>query len=256
VAFGHSHLGGLSDALELLEATKSSFAQSATIQLWGNYDPHYTVVDGKEVYHPELLRDIFNLIEIQKPDIIAALLFGSEYFALCFPTTHRKFDFLIPGSGQPPSEAGAEIIPYDLVFEMAYQTFRPHFGLMQHIQAVTKIPVAYLLPPPPTSQTAVIQKNLSESLRELTELYYMPSASLIYKSWCIYAAATRELCSEFGIAVVPPPREALDEQGLLRIEYVKDCLHGNAEYGAIVIEQLAQVLRSNPRPRGYDGTSI
>lgn len=235
------------DGLKALEERSESLFGSAVLQLWGKYNPFVETVNGQEVYHPEMLKDIYDLVELHKPSLIAALLLGSEYFAFCFPGTEREFDLVVPGLDQAPPADGIEIIPYDIVYEMAYNTQRPFLGLLRDVQTHTKIPVICLLPPPPAADIAVISRYLPESMRAHVSKYFMPSTMLLYKSWCISAAATRNICAEFGVETLPLPDEALNEAGLLRSEFVRDSLHGNTDYTTLVIKQLAQLLETLPQ---------
>ncbi len=56
--------------------------------------------------------------------------------------------------------------------------------------------------------------------------------------WRLHSQIMRTHVEKAGGTFVPHPREAVDEEGFLPVELCRDATHGNARYGALLLQQM------------------
>jgi hypothetical protein len=119
----------------------------------------------------------------------------------------------------------------------------------------TKGPGVLLLEPPPP------RDNLEEQRWQLFDYAYFVQAAaalgsdistialapalLHLKMWQVIQDMMRTLAAAHGVAVLPPPAEAVTSTGFLRDDLgAQDLSHANRAYGALVLRDLAAMLAS------------
>ncbi len=234
---GHSHVqaiisGNASQAqpeleLEVLQARDPQYAP------WANWEA------GALVVNPALVASISATIARIRPDAIAVTIDGSQHFVLGAVSNPRKFDFILPNREDLPLEPGAEIIPYDLMRRVFMHEQRNVLKLLSEIRAAASVPVYYLSLPPAIA--TFVEAHMPETWPKMQELG-SPGAAMRLKLWVLYMDVVRELCGEMGVTFLFPPAETKDSDGFLLETFDEDGLHGNAQYGAAVLRQLASAI--------------
>ena len=72
----------------------------------------------------------------------------------------------------------------------------------------------------------------------------VPPLLVQYKLWLLWNDIAAELAEADGVRILRPPAQAADAQGLLRPEFTHDVVHGNARYGALVLDQVHALLQA------------
>lgn len=168
-------------------------------------------------------------------DIVFCCLGGTEYNLLSLIEADEPTDFMVdPGDTVMP---GRKVIPNAVVRAALAFRMRSAHGRLQAVRAAYKSPLVCVAPPPP--------------FFELGDPAGLPSAFAPFLSRGITPAQIRQKwyrtqmdllavqCAADGLRLMPAPSAVQDAQGfLLRDFWTNDPTHGNAAYGAALIEQI------------------
>jgi hypothetical protein len=104
----------------------------------------------------------------------------------------------------------------------------------------------HLAVPPPTADNAYIVKRVGRYQNRVLTEDGINAPSLRLKLWQVEVLAVQRICSNWNVEFVPPPREALTEEGFLDPAYrAEDGLHANSAYGELVLRQVERLVASN-----------
>jgi hypothetical protein len=143
------------------------------------------------------------------------------------------FDFVLPEAPHLPLESGTEVIPYDGVREMVRREFKRRMRLITRVSALAPGRVVQFGPPPPVSDRWLepfLQKENVNATR-------LPNRLLRWKLWRVTVALFRQHAVECGAKFVDCPPEALDADGFMRDELVRNVTHGNVAFGRLLLAQ-------------------
>ena len=92
----------------------------------------------------------------------------------------------------------------------------------------------------------VPSRSLLTNREWLLNVWYGEQAPRVWREYrAVEQRAARRLTAEYGnnVTLLPAPRNEMDEEGFLdEALAAEDPFHGNVEYGALVVEQLAPLL--------------
>jgi hypothetical protein len=192
-------------------------------------------------------------IDDNSPVAIFCSIGGGDHVALGLVANPRPFDFIIPDDfvqrvalGAPVSQLAHrstdEIIPFDLMAA----TMRWRIGGIERyfkwLKSISAVRLYLLCLPPTIGDECYIRCNPGGFAEQIEKRGITPVA-IRYKLWWLQASLQKELSRNCGAVFVPVPPAAVNSDGCLLPEYYGgDAVHANAEYGALVIEQLAALV--------------
>jgi hypothetical protein len=247
---GESHLGAI------IRATKQGGVQerhkiSISTLLLSDYKPVWELEGGSMKANAKFAEALIGGLDNSSPSAIFCSIGGGDHVALGLVANARPFDFIIPdsfvervalGAPVPQNTGGAdEIIPFDL----AVATIRWRIGgielYLKWLKSISALPVYLLCLPPTIGDECYIRRNPGGFAEQIEEQGISP-VSIRYKLWWLQASVQKELSQNGGAVFLPVPPAAANSDGYLSPEfYGGDPVHANAEYGALVIKQLAEV---------------
>jgi hypothetical protein len=155
------------------------------------------------------------------------------------------FDFVLPEQPDLPLAETAEIVPYTAVREHLRNSMQQRIETFRKVADLTPGRLIQVESPPPTHD-----RWLQLWLRhvDVTEIE-LPPRFVRYKLWRIVTEIFREEAERVGARFVEYPPESVDANGFLRDELVRDMHHGNADFGALILERLRPIAEeSNGQP--------
>jgi hypothetical protein len=212
-------------------------------------------VDDDQRLHPALL----DKLKTSKKRVIFSQVGGNAHNFMGLFEHPAAYDFVLPSQPDLPLQPNAQIVPYAYVSEVMRNFLALDLKVLNALKiAANGSPVFHIESPPPVEDNDFCQNNLPPSF--LTKGYAnMKIASPVfrYKLWRLHSEILRRECERLGFGFVASPSSSMDEDGFLLREYYIDPLHGNVEYGALVLDQI-QSLMTGQRPTEVlvDSTSI
>ena len=143
------------------------------------------------------------------------------------------FDFVLAEAPHLPLEPGTEVIPFDGVHELVRRMFKKRFLLMTRIAEFAPGRLVQFAPPPPVTDKW-LERVLAKRDAQATAL---PNPVLRWKIWRLGVAVFREHAERCGARFVDCPPEALDADGFMRDELVRNLTHGNVAFGRLLLQQ-------------------
>jgi hypothetical protein len=205
--------------------------------------PHH--VGGKYVIGPAF--DAEWAAAMSKVELSAIFLcfYGAEHAQMALVNAF-PFDFYMPGDAQEEMTVrNGEVIPYDVMLATCAARVARAMTIVRHLKSLTSLPIYHILSPPPASDEHA-QAYPSAAFRELLAKHGITPARVRRKLWRLCNVAARQMYEGMGISVIEAPSEALDECGNLAPQYcAQDPVHGNADYGALVIDRLVSIASSH-----------
>jgi hypothetical protein len=153
------------------------------------------------------------------------------------------YDLVLPEQADLPFSSGADLVPYDYAARVLHALVLDELACLGALRRATPAPVHHLESPPPVFDNDFCKQNLPPVF--LTERYARMDIAppyFRYKLWRMHSRIVREECERSGIAFIPCPSASMDENGFLQRACYIDPLHGNAEYGSLVLDQIAALL--------------
>ncbi len=150
------------------------------------------------------------------------------------------FDFVLPEAPHLPLDQGAEIIPFDAMWQVMRRWFSPRLKILRRLTRLAPGRVVQFVPPPPAPDSWV--EALVRRHKGATPVG-LPSRVLRWKLWRLTADVFRQHAGTFGARFVDCPPQAVDADGFMRDELVRNLTHGNQAFGALVLDQIRGLLR-------------
>jgi hypothetical protein len=144
------------------------------------------------------------------------------------------FDFVLPEAPGAGLDAEAEIIPSDAMREVLRRRFKTRLKMLTRLAALAPGRVVQFVPPPPVSDRWLAPLLDKRSVKATV----LPNRWVRWKLWRLAADIFRQHASEQGARFVDAPPAALDGDGFLRDELVRNATHGNAAFGALLLDQI------------------
>lgn len=243
---GGSHLEALQEACRVQEGGGIQGIPPVFLEIRApQFRPSFSRLDrnGKAtmVLNPTL-RDAMEAL-VRRSPLIFSSLGGNYYNALGLITHPRRFDFVLSEQTDLPLIPGHEIIPEVFVRE----ALLPHlenvtFRLLRILRGMTAGKIFHLESPPPIPSEDHIRRFPGVFAHRVEELGVSP-ALLRYKLWRLQSRLFAEACEAADVQFVPVPPATQDADGfLVEAAWHRDPTHGNAWYGAQVMQQISEIV--------------
>jgi hypothetical protein len=177
------------------------------------------------------------------PDDLVVSMIGGNQHAVYSTIQHpQPFDFFNP-EGDPVDLTVAEFIPYNALRDV-FSRGLSH-GDMKSLEAIRKATLArvvHIIPPPPKQDNEHIMRNHETTFAGELLSRGPSSPWLRLKFWKLQFRILKQICKKLNIAILMPPRRAVNAEGFLRPEfYATDATHGNWLYGERILRQLEKI---------------
>lgn len=180
-------------------------------------------------------------------DLVVSTIGGNQHQALSLVQHPVPFEMYMPSESGPSVVQEQSIIPYAQMWDVFERGLLGRDGTrLQQIRKVARCMVAHLSPPPPKEDAAhILKRHESDFAKAGILTKGVSPAPLRLKMWRLQISVLEKLTKEWDIEFLPPPAQALDANGFLApAYYADDATHGNASYGALLIEQISGLLAS------------
>ena len=167
------------------------------------------------------------------------------------------YDFLLAPSDEV--EAGPVARIPHRAMTMAFDANRGQGPTIEKIRTASKAPVFLLSSPPPKESNDYILHRL---LRQSDRLKYGKSVQEFgierpqtrRKLWQLETALSATWAQTLDITFVDAPTKCFNSNGFLaRKYYYDDATHANARYGALVVQQIREIMQSMSKQAAADG---
>ncbi|MFS2065984.1 hypothetical protein ACEN8M_26245 [Duganella sp. CT11-72] len=161
----------------------------------------------------------------------------------------QPFDFMLPERPALALDDGARLLTCGYVRAALRHMMQAEFDMLAALANATRAPLCHLESPPPISDNGYCERLLPASFQPwIAQGRRVAAPALRYKLWRLHSGLVAAECHRLGIGFLPCPPDAMDEDGFLLPPYWFDPLHGNADYGALLLRQLAQRIRRTDAP--------
>jgi hypothetical protein len=173
---------------------------------------------------------------------IVSMIQGNEH-AVTMLNRWPPYDFLDPEL--PSVKATVPIIDGMFIDEYVAPWVGAVFYPLAAAKHIARNPMVHVLPPPPR-ENPQNSRHLETLREEIVQYGFAPGPLRLkwYKRYCRMLSAQ---LATIGCAVLPAPREACNQDGLLMEEYAEGLTHGNGKYGVLLASQIESWL-SGVRP--------
>ena len=174
-------------------------------------------------------QELLNTIDSTTPgNILLVFMHGEEYHHMSVREYNAPYDFEIPSRSELGFAPGRQVVPLESVKREASFFLQKAIANFYAIRSFhPSLRIINVICPPPGDAGDIGQ----------------PAAHYVrLKNYLVYVDALREATEAAGIETLLPPSSALTDEGLLRPEYVGDFVHGNTSYGALIVEQIKDLL--------------
>jgi hypothetical protein len=188
-------------------------------------------------FGPRLVAAIEDQLARHDPRV-ASVIGGNVHNVLALMRHPRPFDFLLPGEEGPPPDAGAEMIPEALVRAALEERLRPDFARLRLLRDVAGSFVHIESPPPVRDEAFILQRAESWFREHARGEMAVAGMGVRWRMWRLLSRRMGEAVEALGGRFMPVPDSVRDADGFLRLDHAADPTHGNAAFGAAVIEAL------------------
>lgn len=176
-----------------------------------------------------------NLPSLYPCDAVFCCLGGTEYNLLGIIEADRPFDFLFDPLDTVAD--GRAVMPRSLVSRALIDKMRTTLARMASVRSLFSVPFHYIAPPPPFRRLRD-DAQLPTAFQSILERGVSPPA-LRLKLYKLQNLVMRSECEQLDINFIPAPAAGQDGDGYLRDDcWDRDPTHGNARYGAFVIDEI------------------
>lgn len=240
LVFGDSHTHAIKKALK-----SRLYVRDERIEIEAYR--YSSIKNGKEIGDLSLDKVIDQVSELKKHDLVVSTIGGNQHQALSLVQHPIPFDICMPNATDTSIMATQSIIPYVQMWDVFERGLIAKDGTrLRQLREAANCTVVHLSPPPPKEDAAhILKRHESDFAKAGILIKGVSNAALRLKMWQLQIDVLKKLTKEWDIQLLPPPAQALDAQGFLATDYyADDATHGNAAYGALLIEQVKQYLLS------------
>lgn len=155
---------------------------------------------------------------------------------------HAPFDFCLPEDPGLPLAANAAALPAGLVESILQRHLAPEREQMRALASrLAGLPCLRVQSPPPLPD-AFVERHPAGFAAQVARHGVAPLA-MRRKLWRLNSRLVRGHCEADGIAYLPAPAAAIDDEGCLAQAYRRpDPAHANHLYGDLVLQQVRDAL--------------
>lgn len=231
VIAGDSHSDAVKRALTLIKQTLSSDVSVYRLS---------KIKDGQP-FGDIPLHDVSSIAKTMlEDDIVVSMIGGNQHQILGLVQHPRPFDFFMPGSDLPVDQS-CEIIPYHAVRDIFAAGLRSGDGVkLRTLREAATCRMVHMTPPPPKEDAEHILRRFESHFAKagLSERG-VSTPTLRLKLWIVQVDVLKDLCTELGVELLPPPPGTLTDLGFLEPKYyANDATHANTDYGLMILRQL------------------
>ncbi len=180
-----------------------------------------------------------------EPDGAEDILFlaprGEEHHLMAAFGLADPCDFRLPWRPDLPLAPGCAVIPLEIAEEqMAHRLTRSLLAMRAARMVRRSLRIVCITCPPPAATEALQAWHEAQGLPP-HPILLLPTVVRL-KHWLLYARAIEQGARALRMEVLAPPPEALAVDGTLKIEFVRDVVHGNRAYGELVCQQMAALV--------------
>jgi hypothetical protein len=167
----------------------------------------------------------------------------------------RPFDFWVPALPEHPPSSALELIPFDLMMRHCRAGMDWQLALVRAVQCHSNLPIFHIEAPPPVENSEMMERHARMHAPTWGKMqkFGSTSASFRFKVWWAWTAAAREWCTRLGIHFITAPEETRDSLGFLQRRYFADGIHGNDEYGRLMVHQVEKAKQRFGVGQSADG---
>ncbi len=243
ISMGHSHLQDIEHAYD---DTKQNLTNINVISFIRLFEEKYNHLVEYHEGNPALNKNIENELNEKignaNCDAIITNLLGSEHLLWSAQAGNRKFDVILPFADHLPRISDVEIIPYGALSNMFREALVPYLKASEYILKTTNVPVYQILPPPPIGSDEKILESAPDLLKNLFVEFGVPNPIIRYKMWMLWIHIAKEIAAEAGFQVVEAPDEGLDDNGFVKLEFARDCVHANSRFGQLIWKKIDNIF--------------
>lgn len=177
-------------------------------------------------------------IAARRPNRLFAFIGGGTPAVLGLLKHPEPFDVILPEAPLLPLAPDAAVVPYDALRAAMLAHVRRHFRRLARLSALG-VPVVQAETPPPVPDNEFLARSLARACPGTQAADISPPA-LRYKLWRLHSTLFESFCAGRKIAYCRNPPEVADEHGFLKREFWGDVVHGNARYGAVLLQRLKE----------------
>ncbi|WP_296950769.1 hypothetical protein [uncultured Massilia sp.] len=167
-------------------------------------------------------------------NVLFAFMHGEEYHHMSVREYNAPYDFELPARPDLGFAPGRQVVPLEFVERQAdYFLQRAVANLSALRSFLPGMRIVNVICPPPSTPGE--------------ELGGPPHHFVRLKNYLVYAHALHAAATRIGIDTLRPPAAALTPEGLLQERYAEDPVHGNRDYGLMVIAQMKDLIMQEAR---------
>jgi hypothetical protein len=236
VVVGNSHASNMRGAYERAEGLDQRRALRSTFDfLILTHRGRPSDLEGADEKDTAWRFDVVRngLTNRRPPRAVVSMLFGNHHRALALAQYSQPADVHVPGHLELGATSGAQIVPYDLVFQRIAKNFNEQsVALLREMAAARPdAPVAIVPPPPPPpvqSDDYPLERGSSVVKRYLNA--HASPLRLRLKLWLINRNVLQDAAQSLGLRLLDLPADVFDSEGFLAESYWGDGLHGNRQF--------------------------
>ncbi len=175
-----------------------------------------------------------------RPAHLFSMIGGNSHYQVGLLEHAEKLQFL-----QNPEDQALDpdrtLVTQAMMRRLLQRWAEPHLEMLNKLKAIFDLPVTHILPPPPLS-IEDITPYLPPTFSEVNKYGVVPPA-LRLRLYQLQCDIFREHCAQSEIAVIEPPKAAIDRLGFLKSSYRgRNATHASAKYGSLVLEQIHEAV--------------
>jgi hypothetical protein len=227
LVLGHSHIAALSNGYRI-------YPPGVPMEFAGLYHQAY----DPPVAGGQLTPALAARVRDAGADLHVAVIGGNAHFALSLLNHPQRFDLVLPEAPELPVEAGATLLPANLVQAQLEQLTAADLALLTAYRAAVSGRLVHIESPPPVPSEAHI-RNHPDTFGAAIAANGVSPALVRYKFWRMHSRLWRAACARLGVEFLSVPAQMCDAAGMMiEAAWNPDPTHGNALYGGAVITKL------------------
>jgi hypothetical protein len=185
-----------------------------------------------------------SISKLQVNDMLVISILGTMHNILGLIKHSQPF-YTIDSKLDKSISDGYELIPAKCMQDFFYNQWEKS-NILSDLKSLSIAPVYHLMPPPPKENIEFIKSKTSNYRGSVIDENNLNKSDFRLALWQLEMYALEKFLCDMGVKMLMPPNQSLSEHGYLKEQYfANDATHANAEYGLLVLNQLADMLKDN-----------